>query len=320
MSSSKSKIGSLIKSRKINVFLLFFVLSFIILILSKLSKTQTKTVTFNIEKTNLAEDHVIIGDSNTKLNITLKGLGFKLLPYYLKKPKIAIDFKKNIHRNDSVYVWSKNNNYTSLNLQIGNQINIININPDTLLFKYDKNLVRKIPINIDVDVAFSPGYDIKESYKITPDSIKVIGPKSLVSNIEFITTEKVSLSDVKSNISETINLKLPDSISDIKFSTSKARLSAIVEKFTEGKLSIPVTVKNVPDNTTLKYFPKKVLVSYYTSLSDFKSITTNDFVVECDYNTVNAEQTFLIPEIVEKPNTVKSTRISQNRVEFIIIE
>lgn len=320
MSFLKSKIVSLVKSRRINVFLLFFVFSFIILILSKLSKTHTNTLAFSIEKINLPEDHVIIGDSNTKLNITIKGLGFKLLPYYLTKPKITIDFDKNIYRNDSIYVWNKNKSYTALKSQIGSQIEIINISPDTLFFRYDKNVVKMVPIQVDVDVEFSPGFDVKESYKIEPDSIKVIGPGSLVSNIKFISTEKMSLSDVKSNISETINLKLPDSIADVKFSHSKAELSAIVEKFTEGKLSIPVTVKNVPDSITLKYFPKEVTVSYYTSLSDFNSISVKDFVIECDYNNINIEQTYLIPEIVEKPKTVKSTRVSQTRVEFIIIE
>ena len=320
MSLLKYKVGSLIKSGRINVFLLFFVLAFIILILSKLSKTQTKTVTFNIEKINLPEDHVIVGDSNTKLNITVKGIGFKLLSYYLKKPKIDIDFEKNIFRNDSAYIWSINRGYTSVNLQIGNQVQIININPDTLVFKYDRNLVRKIPVKVDIDIQFSPGFDINESYEIVPDSIKVIGPSSLISDIEFISTENIRFSDVKSNISETINLMLPDSIEDIKFSTSKVELAAIVEKFTEGKLNVPVTVKNVPDSIKLKFFPKEVSISYYTSLGNFKSISALDFIVECDYSNINVEQTFLIPEIVEKPKSVKSTRISQNRVEFIIIE
>jgi len=320
MSKIKSKIISLVRSRRINVFLLFFVLSFIILILSKLSKTHTNTVTFNIEKVNLPEDYVIIDDSSAKLNITVKGLGFKLLPYYLRTPKIAIDFENNIYRNDTMYVWRKENGYAFLKSQIGRQIEIIDINTDSLVFKYDKNLVMMVPIQVDVDVEFSPGFDVKESYKIAPDSIKVIGPNSLVSNIEFISTEKLSLKNVKSNIIEVVNLKLPDSLTNVKFSVSKAELSAIVEKFTEGKLNVPVVVKNVPDSITLKYFPKKVSVSYYTSLSDFNLISVKDFVVECDYNNVNIEQTFLIPEIVEKPKTVKSTRISQNRVEFIIIE
>lgn len=320
MSPFKSKIVSLFKSGKLNVFLLFLILSFAILILAKLSKTYTNTIRFDIVKKNIPENHVILTDSNTKLNVTIKTFGFNLLQYYLKTPKLSIDFNSNIYKNDSTYIWSKDKGFPELNSQFDKQIEIININPDTLQFRYDKNLVAKIPIKLNTDIQFSPGYDLRDSFDLSPDSIKVIGPNDIVSKIQNVSTEEIILKNVKSNISRTVKLKLPDSIADIKFSTDRIILSGTVEKFTEGELKIPLVIKNVPDSISLKYYPKEVDVFYYTGLSDFNSITAKDFTVECDYSKVGNELQYLTPEITKKPEVVKSTRIAQNRIEFIIIE
>ena len=103
----KTKIQALIKSRKINVFLLFLLLSFSILLLTKLSKTYTNSFVFQLEKTNIPEEEVVLNDSNNELEITLKTYGFQLLKYYLHKPKILIDFKTEVVKVDSQYVWSK---------------------------------------------------------------------------------------------------------------------------------------------------------------------------------------------------------------------
>ncbi|MEJ2113137.1 MAG: YbbR-like domain-containing protein [Flavobacteriaceae bacterium] len=207
-----------------------------------------------------------------------------------------------------------------MNAQFDKQIEIININPDTLRFKYDKNLVAKVPVTLKSDIQFSPGYDLRDSFDLSPDSIKIIGPNNIVSKIKNVSTEEVILKNIKSNISRIVKLKLPDSIADIKFSVDRITLSGTVEKFTEGELKIPVTIKNAPDSISLKYYPKEIDVFYYTGLSDFDSITAKDFIVECDYSKVDSEHQYLTPELTKKPEIVKSTRIAQNRIEFIIIE
>ena len=54
----KSKIQLAVKSRKINVFMLFLALSFVILILTKLSKDYTNTFIFNVERINVPEEEI----------------------------------------------------------------------------------------------------------------------------------------------------------------------------------------------------------------------------------------------------------------------
>ncbi|MCF7568193.1 YbbR-like domain-containing protein [Sabulilitoribacter arenilitoris] len=316
----KSDIKASIKNKKVNVFFLFLFFAFVILIFTKLSKEYTNTITFKIDKKNVPQENIILNDSAAVLNITLKTHGFKWLKYYFDKPKIAIDFVKDVDKIDSTFVWSKSKAYLLESTQFGKQVELLNISPDTLRFKFDVNLVKKVPVILNADIQFTQGFDVVDYYKITPDSIEVIGPNVLVSQVNSIETKDLKMTDVKSDITEVVQLNLPINSNDLKFSNQTVRLTAKVEKFTEGTIKVPVIIKNVPNNKTLKYFPKTVNVTYYTSLNNFKSIKAKDFRVECDFSKATNNQSFLLLEISKYPETAKRVRINQQQIEFIITE
>ncbi|GAL65747.1 CdaR family protein [Jejuia pallidilutea] len=309
-----------IKSKRLNVFLLFLFSAFIILIFTKLSKEYTNTVTFNIKKINVPQDKVILNDSTHKLAITLKTHGFKWLKYYLGNPTISIDFSKEVYKKQNTFIYTKSVSYLNETKPFKNEVKLLNISPDTLVFKYDTNLVKKVPVALETDISFAPGFDIMSNYKAIPDSVTVIGPHEMVNNINVLKTEKVLLSNVKTNISTTVKLVLPEHTNDLKFSTKNVGFVANVEKFTEGTVKIPIQIINLPKDVLIKYFPKEVKVSYYTSLDNFSKIKANDFKVICDYNKVNTNQSVLIPELVKAPEGVKHVKLNQQKIEFIILK
>ena len=147
----------------------------------------------------------------------------------------------------------------------------------------------------------------------------VVGPHELVQKLDNLETELVTLKDVKKHISHKVKLVLPENQKNLKFSVKTVELIANVEKFTEGTVKIPVDVINLPDSLSIKYFPKEVKVSYYTSLGNFNSISANDFKVICDFKKVE-NQSSLIPEIVKFPENVKRIKLSQQHIEFIILK
>lgn len=320
MSLLKSKIISSLRSRKINVFLLFFLLAFIILLFTKLSKDYTNTITFNIEPKNLSEEIVVLNDSTHKLNVTVTTYGFKLLKYYLKEPRLFIDFKNDVNRRDSTFIWTSAKGFSYINDQFDKDIKIKSVNPDTLKFRFDVNAIKYVPVQANVKLEYSPGYDVLKNFTITPDSIKIIGPASIISQLNKVETEKFELKDVKTSVNKILKLKLDSISKKLKVGNKDVILTAEVEKFTEGNINIPVNVINVPSGITLTHFPKSIDVSYYTSLKSFKEIEINDFKVVCDYSQIKEGDTYLTPKLVKKPKVVKSTRLHQQKIEFIITE
>ncbi|TNJ43207.1 YbbR-like domain-containing protein [Tamlana fucoidanivorans] len=318
MKQLRSLLIASIKNRKINVFLLFFVLAFVILIFTKLSKEYTNTIPFAIQKMHVPQEYVILNDT-AKVNITLKTHGFKWLSYYFSKPKIKVDFKKDVYKEGSFFVYSKSKAYLN-NTQFDKAVELLNINPEKLTFKFDVNQVKKLPVKINTQIAFSPGYDKASNMVSEPDSIVIIGPKALVSSFSFLETEPLVLKDVRSHISQPVAINLPQNQPDLKFSHKKVVIKAGVEKFTEGAVKVPVTLINVPNGVKVKYFPKDISVSYYVSLSNFKSVTNKSFKVVGDFNNAKGDQAFLKLEVVEIPKTVRNVKLSQKQIEFIIVK
>ncbi|MFV0564523.1 MAG: CdaR family protein [Flavobacteriaceae bacterium] len=314
----KSELLASIRTKRIHVFFLFLFLAFSILILTKLSKFYTNTIPIKVETLNVPDDIVVLNDS-TVLEATLKTNGFRWLGYYIGQPKITVDFSKDVYKKDSVFVWHKSAAYVG-NTQFNKNVELFNINPDTLFFRFDVNMVKKIPIKLKSKITYSLGYDVLDDYVLQPDSVTVIGAAEIVSKIKSAETEQVILKDAKANINQAVKLKLPKVSESLKFSASSAVLSAQVEKFTEGTLTIPVEVVNIPEGLKIKFFPKKINVTYYVSLSQFNGITETDFKAVCDFNTLIKGQSFLTPKLVKAPKQAKRVSIGNQHVEFIIVK
>lgn len=316
----KSELLASVKNKRLNVFLLFLFSAFVILIFTKLSKDYTNTISFNIEKVNVPQDKIILNDSSHKLNVTLKTHGFKWLKYYFAKPKLSIDFSNEVYKKQNAYIYTKSVSYLNEKKPFQENVKLLNINPDTLIFKYDTNLVKKIPVQIDTDITFAPGFDNVNNYKTIPDSIVIIGPHEIVQVINSVKTQKILLANVKTDISMATQLELPKNNGNLKFSAKEVNFIAKVGKFTEGTVTLPIQIINLPEDISIKYFPKEVKVSYYTSLENFNNITPSDFKVKCDYKKVTDNQSVLIPEITKLPKDVKNVRLNQKRIEFIILK
>ena len=317
MAGIKSKIQSAIRTGKINKFFLFLIVSFLILLLSKLSKDYTKVVSFDIEVANLPEEQVIIKDSTHHLDILIKTYGFKLMRYYLSNPKITIDVENTQNINKS-YLWTSLSNGGDIKAQFLDNVIVEDIKPDTISFKYDVNYVKKVPIVLLSDVKFAPGYNLKEDYELQPDSVRLIGPRVIVDEIKEIKTDTLILSDVKTDIVQTLDLVLPEQIETIAMSSKLVRIDGDVDKFTEGVLQVPVSIKNTPQGISVNYFPKKVSVVYNTALSNYSSVEAADFKVECDFNELTDQSSFLVPKLINKPEIVRSVKINQTKIEIIL--
>jgi hypothetical protein len=315
----KTKITLFFSSKKVNVFVLFLVLALLFSVLTKLSKDYTQTVVFNIEKVNIPVDKLIVNNSSHLLNITLTTYGFKLIKYYLARPSIVVDFQK-LEKNKTHYFWTEKKEFSTIVSQFEPNVKIVSINPDTIAFRYDVNNVKKIPVILDADITFSVGFDVINDYVIKPDSIKVIGPKVLTDSISEIFTKRLKMEDVNADVLISVELNLTNSSEGLKFTHSQVQISAVVERFTEGTINVPINIINIPEGIKLKYYPKEVSVVYYISLSNFKTISTSSFIVEVDYNSLNAQDTYLIPKIVQQPDKVKNVRMNEKRIEFILLQ
>ncbi|OUR95092.1 hypothetical protein A9Q87_00690 [Flavobacteriales bacterium 34_180_T64] len=310
-----------IQNKKLNVFGVFLLLSFMILVITKLSKKYTQSLSFDLTYVNVPENAVISSGKQPTLDITLTALGFNLLPYYLYDRTLSIDFESDVSLIQDQYIWIANKQQHDLESVFGNSIVIESIEQDSLKFSFETLEIKRVPIRLNSNITYASGYDISQDLEIIPDSVNVVGAKNDIDSIQELFTNSLSLNNINVDINTIIGIKLPDSIIDVKLMHDKVAVKGKVEKFTEGTIDIPISIINLPSDITINYFPKSVSVSYYVSLNNYNSVKDLDFQVVCDFKqTKTAQRLFFTPQLTKKPEVVKSARIKQGKIEYIIIE
>ena len=186
-----------------------------------------------------------------------------------------------------------------------------------MYFAFDVLSSKKVPVQLIKDVSYASGFDVINELKLSKDSVKIIGSKRHLDTVMVIKTNKVTLDNVNSDISEQvtfINLSR-----DIEILPKSLELNGVVKRFTEGKFSLPVHLINAPIGKKVNFFPKNIDLIYYVDVERFKKVKPEDFTVVCDFSRLNnATQNNLELQIVKSSSFVKSSRLAQNRVEFII--
>ena len=309
--------SNLVQGKRLNVFVLFLFLSFLISLLSKLSNTYTQTLQFELKPTQLKSNEVMVSKDAKKINITISGKGFELLKYYIEAPIIDVDFSQ-LNKNKAHYFWTERSQFEKIINHFDSKITIKSINPDTLLFPYDRQFIKKIPVEVLVNTNFLVGFDLVNPFRSVPDSITLMGPESIVKTISKIQTKTLDLTAVNSNIDRVVALDIPTTLDQLSYSKQTVSVRAEVEKFTEGSVKVPVTIVNVPDNLTLNFFPKEITVIFYASLNAYNDIDATHFTVECDFNSLTAENSYLNPVLVKQPATVKTAKLKGTEFEYVI--
>lgn len=314
----KSKISKNTQ-HKIKIYLSFILATTIVWFLMELSKNYTGIIKFKVDYINLPKDRVIQNKTKSILEVEVTAPGFSLLKYNLIRQKISLDLSKISRVNNNYYLFP-NQQLSTISSNFSSDTKFIKFLNDSILVEIGVNKIKKVPIVSAVDIDFKLGYNFTENIKIIPDSITIIGPQKYIDTIKSIRTNYLKLTDVYQNINTRVKLKTPKNNSHITYSTRSVTVSGKVDKFTEGSITMPVSVINVPYNVKLVTFPKQIEVVYKVCLSDYKSITKNKFSIIFDYKEYENDTLikYLTPIIEQKTGLVSSIKIIPDKIEFLI--
>lgn len=314
-SKKKSNILDFLKKRNINRFSIFFGIAFIFLIFSKLSSDYNQLIKLKLKFTDLEEEIIIKDDTSNTIDVVLEAKGFALVPYIFKNSKtITLNANEDVIVKQNELIFEVQKNSFLLEEQLGASYKIRSLKPEVLHIRYSKRASKYVPINLKTNIDYATGFDIKGDFIISVDSVKVVGTIDRIKSINSIITNELKLANVNTDIKETLNLV---EIEEVEVFPKSITVEADVKRFTEGKIEVPLTIINKPENVTINYFPKKVTLSYYVDLESFNSITPSDFIVECDFNQISDNQTYFVPVVTKMPESIKRINIKQKRIDFI---
>lgn len=305
------------KFQRVNfkAFFFFLTFSFLIWILVQFSKKYEENIKVPVVYTTIPKDK-IISKQPIFLELKLRENGFKIAWVSLFQKEFKIDLSKLQIVHDSL-IFNIENNTKKIRANLGLNLEDVVFLDDVLRIGFQFKEVRKVPVKAQMNIEFKPGFASQDSLKITPDSIKISGSKKKVDAIHAIKTKLINLK----NVDQSLTGKIPfdtTGIGDITLYQKAANYTLEVEKFTEGKIDVPIFVINAPKDMEVIIFPKNLKVVFKVSLKNFDKVSKNDFRVVCDYEDLKGEQDFFIPKIVEKPHFITNLRLNINKVQFVV--
>ena len=165
--------------KNLHIVIIALLFSSILWISITLSEEYYSTYKIPIRIINTPAGYTLGSDLPEVLSVKVKGIGWRLTGI-----SIGSDTYFNISaRNDSGRITA--NVYANLveNPWLSSDITVIDIMPDTVSFFVEQAISKKLPVVAETDLSFKSGFGLASKIKVSPDSIVVTGPISLIKKI-----------------------------------------------------------------------------------------------------------------------------------------
>ncbi len=305
--------------RKILIYLIFVAFSTVFWFLNKLGNEFNSTINYPVRYANLPSNKALVSELPQKLKLQVIAPGYSLLKYKLSPVPFPVvinlnDYAKQISgENVEKFTIHTRQIKSDINQQLGKDINLLDVLPDTITFHFDNVINKKIALAPNVTLKFAPQCMLDGEISFIPDSVVVSGPEFILDTLKCIYTKKQKFKGLNKPIERNVSLREIDNLS---FANKKVNMKLPVSKFTEANILIPIIPINVPDSLLLITFPHKAKVSYLVSLANYDKINELNFRLEVDYleikkllgqklsvnlkhNTDNVSSVSFTPTIVE---------------------
>ena len=299
---------------RLRFFLFFLLLSFTFWTSTKLSNTYIVEESFSIIWTNIPNG-IIPSSENQQMNVSISASGIEILIYRLINKSINISLSQADFSGEKGLIDLRGQDFF-IKKQFFENTKLNILNPLFLEFKFSRLEEKVFTVVPQIEINLRAGYLIDSSLKVTPDSILVRGPKSILDTLNSIQSESIIADDLYENFRKKVSLR---SIPEIQLSESKVTVEVAVSRYTEKEFLLNVEVINLPLGTRVKLFPPKAKVRVTLPLSVLRTIKISDFNLVVDYNNIFKDVEKKLDLImIRRPSSVKKVILEPKKVNYLI--
>lgn len=282
-------------------------------LLNALNKTYTNIrTTYPLAFVYNEEKYIPLNPLPDEIEINVSGKGWKLL-----RKSLMLDVRpaeiliQSIPRQDYLTGPALRSNVASV--LDGLQLNFIFT--DTIAFKFDRRIRRKIPLVVDsAAIVTAPNAFIASPVLVTPDSVLFDGPASIVGKLSEPFPVKLPVTNLDRSFKRFVPVDYPHkslvtaSISDVEVSFAISPLSWREVSLTPGRQNFPDSLLNPVTET--------VTVRYGYAPGYAARISPDQFAVNLDYSQFNPKDSTVAVVVTQKPPLVRKVTVEPKRVKL----
>jgi hypothetical protein len=308
--------------RNLITFLFFVLVSTGFWLVRSLGEQYETRVNYPVRFVNFPENKVLIGDLPDRLELRVRANGFSILKSRLNLNLIPLRFdisSLSLGSAESDTFMIITETVKDILSEELSQVRILDISPDTLIFRFTDIVTRKVPIQPVKALNerfFQKQFTQNGDMLVVPDSVVVSGPGNLVNRIRAIRTRPISYTNLTDSVTTDVEL---EPVNTLTYSDKKVTVMIPVDRFTEVEESLQVYAINVPDSLSMVAIPGKVKITYRICLSNYRNIKHNPLSAAIDYRDVSAGPSGRLSIfLADTPHIVSNIRFNPPVTEFLI--
>lgn len=310
--------------RKYLIFFVFLLISTFFWLLNALSEDYTTMVKHPVIYKNMPSDRVLVNKLPSELEFKIKAHGFDILKELLTRNTnpISIDVKKHLTSSkkgkdglQSFFILTEQRS-SDIVSQMSKDITVELVEPDSIIFTFSEIIRRKIPVVPNLIVSFEKQHQAKTDMQVSPDSVIISGPALIVDSLKHIETDTLTLTNLSQTTQRSLSLQKPKYTS---VTPARATVIVPVEKYTEGRFTVPISTINTPEGYTVDVLPDIAEVSFTSGLSSFQNISAQEFIITADAANILENRPEKLKLTVSHSHiNIKNLQITPQRVEYIL--
>ncbi len=246
------------------------------------------------------------------VSIKLKGEGWKLVTLNIGAES---EYRVSVESDSGLKYVNLYNNLAN-NRWILSETEVIDINPDTIAFFVERIVSKKVPVLVDLGLEFKTGYGLASNILVTPDSVIVSGPVSIMKDLKKISTVRKSLSSLDNK--KVVNINLPKT-TGITYNSNLIEVALDVQRIVDKQFdNIPVDVLDVPQDISVVLLPNTVGCSVRGGVNVLGNLNEDQFKAYLFYSDIVSDTLGSVVPHLELPENTSLMFIKPERVRYII--
>jgi len=247
-----------------------------------------------------------------QISVKLKGQGWKLFTLNLGSRST---YKVSVGKGRGKKVLNLSM-YLGENQWLSSDVEVINIQPKTININVERTREKKLKIIPRIKLSFKQGYGLATEIHISPDTVEVTGPKSVMRKLKSVSTEEIVLNDLDKSVRKEINLV---DIEGVEYSTKKIILNLDIQKIVEKNIEdLQISVINVPKNREVVLLPNKITLSVRGGIDVLGKLSNDKFKVTVNYRDIIRDTLgSVLPKII-LPKDTYLLFTQPERIQYVI--
>ncbi len=298
--------------KNIHIIILSLLFSIVLWVSITLSNDYYTTYNFPLTLVNFPDGYSSGVKVPKEVSVKLKGQGWKLFKLNLGSRS---NYKVSVGKGRGKKVLNLST-FMGENQWLSSDVEVINIQPKSITINVERTTTKKLVVVPIVKLGFKPGYGLATSIKISPDSVEVTGPRSVMHRLNSIPTNEFVLNDLDESTEKEIRLM---DIQGVSYSKDKIKLSLDVQKIVEKNIeNLSVEVTGVPKNREVVLLPNKINLSIRGGIDVLGKLSNDQFKASVSYRVIIRDTSGSVSPKIILPENTTLLYTQPERIQYVI--